>query len=183
MKKVLLFGMILLCLSLPVVMSCNDNSTSDDDDDADSGQDQDDDNDNSDPAECDDDTAYDPNLCDGNVPPVPLAAKIAINGVVIETPVTIHWDDTVMVYLEYEDENCNLGGGNAYLLMPDGIMFWREEGLPDGVGCSSAEAGEPLTLEVSPSFFWQQPVSIGLVDSCVGYSEATIPLDITTVEY
>ncbi|NLH49291.1 MAG: hypothetical protein GX444_11915, partial [Myxococcales bacterium] len=126
MKKALLFGMIFLCLSLLAVMSCNDKSTSDDDDDADSGQDDDNDDNDTLPSGCDDDTAYDPTLCADNVPPVPLSAEVEVNGQIVETPVTVHWDDEMMIYLEYEDENCNLGEGEAFLLYSDSMMFWQE---------------------------------------------------------
>lgn len=105
--------------------------------------------------------------------PVILDSYLLVNGVIAEQPATIHLDDTFVLAVEYEDEDCNLEGGRLIMNTTTWGGFMddvNDEYRLDDIGCSSAETGEPYYQELEPSGFQfdqqQYPLYFTLQDRC-----------------
>jgi len=159
----LLFFVLILAVALGagLAVSCS----GDDDDDSDDDDDITDDDDDDDvgaccvgevcsiatDADCEGEfqgvgTDCDPNPCvtdecADNHAPVLLGASYLVNGNFVDPPIDIDPEDAFGVYFEYEDEDCNLPGGEFWLNYDGAGYEAFPDPLPADLGCSTAQSG------------------------------------------
>ena len=139
-NRLWLFALVLaLALALTVAVACGDDDDDDDDND-DIGDDDIGDDDIGDDDTGDDDTGDDDD-CTDNVAPELLAAYYIVNGSAADPPLDLDPNDLFGIYFEYNDDDCNLPGGEFWLNMNDEGYEAFPDPLPEDLGCSTAQSG------------------------------------------
>ena len=140
MKKYWILMIVLaLAMALGVAFACAKKSGDDDDSSGDDVFDDDADDDIFDDDTSDD--SGDDTDCATNVAPELLAAYYIVNGSQVTPPVTVHPEDLFGVYFEYNDDDCNLPGGQFWANLNDAGYEAFPDPLPADLGCSTAQSG------------------------------------------
>ena len=115
--------------------------------------------------------------CDGNTAPVLLDAEVTANGEPVELPGTIGSDDVLVIYIEYEDAECNLHGGD-YVLIRGSRRYSHSYFWILGTGCSSAVDGAYGLFFKANAFSTEESISLRVSDIC-GAESNEIPIPLT----
>jgi hypothetical protein len=124
--------------------------------------------------------------CETGAWPQILNVAVVVNGAVVEPPVVAEESDALVLRVSYRDLSCDLDHGHAALenqSTDELTPIDAPEGSFLGLGCSSAEAGAPLVLEVEVAAFQNlggATMALLLFDRC-GNPSAPWPLEIATV--
>ena len=136
MKKYWILMLVLaLALALGLAVACSSKKSGDDDSSSDDDIFDDDSSDDT-----TDDTGDDTD-CTNNVAPELLDTAYVVNGSQATAPISIVAGDLFGIYFSYNDDDCNLPGGQFWF-SDNGAAYEALSGtLPDELGCSSAASG------------------------------------------
>ena len=132
---------VVLALGIGLAISCGGDDDDDSGDDDAGDDDIFDDDDSGDDDSGDDDSGDDDDDCDDNTAPELLSANYVVNGNFIDPPINIDPEDEFGIYFEYNDDDCNLPGGEFWLNYDGAGYEAFPDPLPADLGCSTAQSG------------------------------------------
>jgi len=107
--------------------------------------------------------------CASNVPPNLAGLYYSTEG--STTPRKVDPGEEIRFYLDYEDINCNLYGGELWVRVDGGEYVRQQEPLPQEFNCSADDAGGYFRVEVPNSYeAGVHEFEVKAVDLCGGES-------------
>jgi hypothetical protein len=116
---------------------------------------------------CSDPVAITANECKGNHRPQIGNLRYFLNGNQVTDPPTVHPSDELKVWIQYQDSDCNLGGGSIWWSI-DGGDFAAVKKLPGDLSCQGVGGyrGVFYLPDLSVLASGEHTFKIGLTDVC-----------------